>query len=133
MKFVSVTRLKIRKLRFLPGFAWHTARSMWQARQLDSNVRTSLVKDRGLVFWTVTVWENQEAMRSFRNSGAHQTAMPRLFEWCDEATYVHWLQEDGTLPDLKTAYHRLVAEGVVSRVKHPSRNHATRAFPAPKE
>jgi hypothetical protein len=133
MKFVSVTRLKIRKLWFLPGFVWHSVRSMRQARRLDSNVRTSLVKDRGLVFWTITVWENQEAMRAFRNSGAHKAAMPKLFEWCDEATYVHWLQENDAPPDLKTAYNRLVAEGVVSRVKHPSGNHATRAFQVPKE
>ena len=58
--------------------------------------------------------------------------MPKLAEWCDEATYIHWEQASDEAPDLKSAYDRLVAEGVVSRVKHPSINHAARTFPVPK-
>ena len=57
--------------------------------------------------------------------------MSKLFAWCDEATYVHWEQARDAAPDLKSAYARLVAEGVVLRVKHPSRNHAARAFQDP--
>ncbi len=133
MKFVSVTRLRLRQARFLPGFFWHSVLSSWQAWRLDTNLRTRIYRDRERVFWIVTVWQDQEAMRAFRNSGAHQAAMPKLFEWCDEATYVHWLQPDEeALPDLKTAYRRLVTEGVVSRVRFPSSNNDTRAFPAPK-
>ena len=70
-------------------------------------------------------------MRAFRNSGNHRTAMPKLAGWCDEASYVHWEQADDLAPDLKTAHDRLVAEGVVSQVNHPSSVNATRAFPAP--
>jgi hypothetical protein len=133
MRCVAVTRLRIRRLWFLPSFTWYAMRSTLQARRLDSNLRTLILKDRGLVFWTITVWQDQAAMRAFRNSGAHKAAMAKLFKWCDEATYVHWQQEDDAPPDWKTAYNRLVAEGVVSRVKNPSGNHATRSFPAPKE
>jgi heme-degrading monooxygenase HmoA len=132
MIFVSVTRLRLRKLRFLPAFAWLAVRSTLQSRRAEGNLRTVTLKDRGLVFWTITLWQDQTAMRAFRNSGVHQAAMPRLFAWCDEATYCHWEQADAAVPDLKTAHARLVADGVVSRVKHPSGNHATRAFPAPK-
>jgi hypothetical protein len=58
--------------------------------------------------------------------------MPKLREWCDEATYVHWLQVSAEPPDLATAFDRLIREGIVSRVKHPSPDHASRSFPPPK-
>jgi hypothetical protein len=132
MNFVSVTRLRLRKLRFLPGFAWWAARSTWQCRRIEGNLRTLTIKDAGLIFWTITVWRDQAAMREFRNSGAHKVAMPKLFEWCDEATYVHWEQAGDAPPDLKIAHERLVAEGVVARVRHPSGNHSARSFPVPK-
>lgn len=104
---------------------------MMQARRTEGNLQTLTIKDRGLTFWTITVWRNQEAMRAFRNSGSHKAAMPKLSEWCDEATYIHWEQEPDSAPDLKNAYERLVSQGVVSRVKYPSSNHAARTFPVP--
>lgn len=133
MSLVSVTRLRLRKLRYLPGFAWFAVRSSMQARRAEGNLRTLTVKDRGLTFWTITVWRDQAAMRAFRNAGSHKAAMPKLFEWCDEATYVHWEQESDAAPELKSAYDRLVAEGVVSRVRYPTDNHATRNFEEPKQ
>ena len=102
-----------------------------QSRRAEGNLQTVTIKDRGLIFWTITIWRNQEAMRAFRNSGVHQKAMFRLSDWCDEATYVHWEQQDDTVPDLKSSYDRLVSEGVVSRVKHPSSANSTKAFPEP--
>jgi len=131
MNFVSVTRLRLRKLKFLPGFAWFAIGSSMQSRRAEGNLQTVTIKDRGLIFWTITIWRNQEAMRAFRNSGVHQKAMYRLSDWCDEATYVHWEQPDDTVPDLKSSYDRLVSEGVVSRVKHPSSANSTKAFPEP--
>jgi len=131
MSLVSVTRLRIRKLRFFPGFALFAVRSSIEAKRAEGNLRTLTIKDRGLTFWTITVWRDQTAMRAFRNSGSHKMAMPKLAEWCNEATYIHWEQASDEAPDLKNAYDRLVAEGVVSRVKHPSSNHAARTFPVP--
>ena len=132
MSLVSVTRLRLRKLRFIPGFAWFAVRSAMQAKRADGNLQTLTIKDRGLIFWTISVWRDPAAMRAFRNGGRHQAAMPKLFEWCDEATYVHWEQAGDAAPDMKLAHARLVADGVVSRVRHPSSNHATRAFQEPK-
>jgi hypothetical protein len=37
-------------------------------------------------------------MRSFRGSGAHSQVMPRLAEWCDEASYAHWTSPDDAVP-----------------------------------
>jgi hypothetical protein len=84
-----------------------------------------------MVFWTITMWEEEAAMRFFRNNEAHRKAMPMLGEWCDEATYIHWTQPGDEPPGLPEAADRLIKDGVVSRVKYPSPNHITRAFPWP--
>ena len=103
-----------------------------QAKRSKGNLKTLTIKDRGLIFWTITVWSDQEAMRGFRNTGNHKAAMPKLYEWCDEATYIHWEQESDIPPDLKSAYDRLIVDGVVTKVKYPSSNNAMRKFNAPK-
>ena len=131
VNFVSVTRLRLRHWRFLPAFAWYAGSSMIQARRSAGHRFSAATKDAGLVFWTITVWEQEAAMRYFRNHGAHQKAMTKLAEWCDEGTYVHWVQPGETPPSLAEAAERLIREGVVSRVKYPSPNNASRAFPLP--
>lgn len=130
MPFVSVTRLGIRKVAFLPGFAWYALLSGLQAHRAAGNLATETIKGKGLVFWTITVWSDSASARAFRNSVAHLKVMPKLAKWCDEATYVHWEQEGATTPNLQTAHARLLSEGIVSRVSHPSENHARRSFPA---
>jgi hypothetical protein len=129
--FVSVTRLRLRKLRFLPGFAWFALRSTRQAKRAAGNVHTESLRERGLVFWTITLWESEQAMRQFRNSGPHRAVMPRLANWCDEATYVHWTQSEQKAPTLSEAHARLTVEGTVSKLRYPSQAHATRSFPKP--
>jgi hypothetical protein len=83
-------------------------------------------------FWTATVWESEEAMRAFRSSGAHMKAMPKLLDWCDEASYVHWEQEGAELPSWAEAHRRMVAEGKLSKVKNPSAAQSARKFPEPR-
>ena len=126
--FVSVTRLRVRKVRYLPGFAYYTIRSYFQARKAKGNLLTAIARDEGLVFWTKTAWESELAMRNFRNSGEHRTIMPKLATWCDEATYVHWLQDSRYLPSWPEACTRLIEEGTVSKVHFPSSNHPGRTF-----
>jgi len=130
-EFVSVTRLRLRHWRYLPAFAWYAGLASVQARRSAGHRFSRATKDAGLVFWTITVWEQEAAMRFFRNNGAHQKAMPKLAEWCDEATYVHWVQPGDTPPTLAEGAERLIREGVVTRLKHPSANHASRSFAMP--
>jgi hypothetical protein len=132
MTFVSVTRLRIRKWRYLPAFFYFSLLSLLQARRAAGNLGASILRDAHRVFWTITLWRDEPAMRAFRNHGAHQRAMPKLRHWCDEATYAHWLQESSDPPDLPAAFERLVRDGIVSRVNHPSPDHAPRTFPPPK-
>jgi heme-degrading monooxygenase HmoA len=89
-----------------------------------------LLLDAHRTFWTLTAWEDEPAMKVFRGSGAHSQIMPRLSQWCDEAAYTHWLAPDNNLAEWPEAYERLVKEGRLSRVAHPSADHAIRRFPA---
>jgi hypothetical protein len=128
---VSITRLRLRKLRFLPRFAYHTLLSLFQAKGSPGVVAVRVARQKGLVFWTITLWRDENAMRHFRNSGSHRKIMPMLAHWCDETTYVRWAQESEKPPTLSQAYARLTSEGTVSKVLHPSSAHASRNFPSP--
>jgi hypothetical protein len=78
------------------------------------------------------MWESEQAMKRFRGSGAHAEVMGRLPEWCDEAAYSHWIPPGDAVPDWPEAYDRLLAEGRLSRVAHPSPGHEARHFPKPR-
>ena len=90
MTFVSLTRLRIRALWFMLGFAFHALRSNRQVRSTPGFLGGSLLLDRKRTFWTMTAWDSEEAMRAYRTSGAHKAAMPTLSHWCDEASVAHW-------------------------------------------
>jgi hypothetical protein len=129
--FASVTRLRVRSVRFLPSFLWHTFRSQHQAARASGFFGGRLLIDSVLTFWTLTVWDSEETMRGFRGNGAHARVMPRLAEWCDEAVYIHWADPENSMPTWNEAYERLVAGGRLSRVLHPSKGHSDQQFPRP--
>lgn len=88
--------------------------------------------DKGWVFWTLTMWNTDADMKTFRNSAPHRKAMQKLPDWCNEATYIHWLQDAPELPGWDIIHAKMVSEGVVSKVRHPSPKHLTKDFPLPK-
>lgn len=91
-----------------------------------------LLIDPHRTYWTLTVWRDEKAMKTFRGSGAHASVMPRLPKWCDEAAYAHWETVDATVPEWLEAYEHLVKDGRLSRVENPSAGHQARRFPMPR-
>jgi hypothetical protein len=132
MAFVSVTRLRIRTWQFLPGFALAALRSRNEARRAPGYRNGSLLPDRQLTFWTLTLWTSEAAMRAFMTAGAHRAAMPKLRRWCDEASVVHWDQTDETLPGWEEANRRMRADGRPSSIAHPSPAHAAMTYREPR-
>jgi hypothetical protein len=132
MSWVSLTRLRVRSVRFLPGLAWYALRSTLQARRTAGFLAGALLQDRRLTFWTMTVWESGEAMRAFMTSGAHKGAMPKLLDWCDEAAVAHWEQEGAELVSWEEADRRMRATGRASKVRHPSAAHAGLTYREPR-
>ena len=122
--FVSATRLHLRSIRFLPGFFVHSLRSRGQIRSSPGFIRGTFANDGLLGFWTLTLWTDEKSMKAFRTSGAHLRAMPRLSNWCDEASYAHWEQDAESIPSADTAFEQLREIGKLSTVRHPSAAHS---------
>jgi hypothetical protein len=125
MPLVSITRLRLRSYRFLPHFMWHSLKTSTQAERSRGFLNGALsAEPLRLVYWTITVWENEGAMRAFRASSDHQRIMPRLADWCDEASVMNWEQADSNLPPLDEVLRRMTSGGRASRLNHPSPDHA---------
>ena len=132
MVFVSITRLRIRSWRFMLAFFLDTMRTRAQVSQAEGFVTGSLLADRQRTFWTMTLWRDQAAMKRYMTSGPHLKAMPKLLGWCDEASVVHWHQDDATAPDWQEADRRMRSEGRPSKVRHPAPTHAALAYDPPR-
>src|SRR6516162_4141908 len=120
MPFVSITRLRVRRWRYVPQFLIQSIREARQAKRSAGSISVSVLRDADRAFWTRTVWRDEAAMRSFMRSGVHRRIMARLPEWCDEAALAHWVQDDNEPASGAEAHRRLQKEGRRSRVDHPS-------------
>ncbi|MCI0422912.1 MAG: hypothetical protein L0387_37095 [Acidobacteria bacterium] len=132
MPVVSITRLRVRSARYLLPFMVYSLLASLQARRSRGNLGVKLLRDENRSFWTATAWQNEEAMRSFMLAGAHRRAMPKLLDWCDEASLVHWSQETAELPDWRQAYRQIVEQGRPSKVRYPSPAHIAQQIPEPR-
>lgn len=132
MPFVSVTRLRVRSIFYLPQFIVYALRSSRQAQKTAGFVGGRLMRDAGNAFWTLTVWTDAKAMEAYRISGAHKSAMPKLMHWCDEASLAHWTQDSAGVPVWNEAYERMVKDGRMSKVTHPSAAHSAHQIPPPR-
>ena len=131
MYFVSVTRLRLRSFIHLLPFFLANERSVKQLLITPGFIAGKELVDKGMVFWTVTLWAADTDMKAFRNSEAHRKAMQKLPTWCSEATYVHWVQEDATLPSWPAVHEKMLTEGKISKVRNPTERHLVKDFPPP--
>jgi hypothetical protein len=123
MPATSITRLRLRKLRFLPAFLYRAHLAQRQAATSHGFLGGYLAIGRHLAFWTVSVWEDPESMHAYRRSGAHFRVVPKLFRWCDEAA-VATITDMGPAPPSADEAARLLAQGGrVLKVRHPSDAH----------
>jgi hypothetical protein len=131
MPLISVTRLRVRSFRYLPGFLWDTLQSVRQVQRSSGFLGGRLLVNAGYVFWTMTAWQDEAAMNAYRTSGAHRQAMPKLLNWCDEAAVVHWIQESAEIPEWQQTEQHMTEKGRQSKVNHPSAVQASQQIPPP--
>ena len=129
---MSITRLRLRSAWFVPGFALHAFISIRQCKRAGGFLDGSLLPDRKLTFWTMTLWQDQAAMRAYMTGGAHLKAMPKLLDWCGESSVVHWTQNDAAPPSWEEADRKMQTQGRPSKVRHPRTVHASFNFAAPR-
>ncbi len=132
MPVISVTRLRVRTFRFLPGFALHTLRALRQVRAAPGFRGGTVLRDRDCAFWTLTAWDDADSLQTYLTTAAHRAAMPHLAQWCDEACVVRWEQEAAALPSWPEADRRMRDSGRTARVRSPSPLHATLSYRPPR-
>ena len=125
---VSVTRFRVRSLRFLPFFLIHAQRCLVQIRRADGYLAGALRHDRDHAYWTASVWRDEAALLACVTGGAHRSAMPKLSDWGDEASSVRWHQDSPELPDWPLAVERMRREGRAVPLRHPGAKHADLSF-----
>jgi hypothetical protein len=55
---VSVTRFRLRSIRFAPFFILHANRTIAQIRKADGFLAGAVKRGAALAFWTLTVWRD---------------------------------------------------------------------------
>ena len=131
MRIVCVTRLRVRSIRFLPGLYWATRKLQKAIKKAPGFVMGKLLADRNLAFWTMSMWEDIDSMRAFRNGRAHAAIMPNAARWCDEASFVHWQTEADELPGWAEAHRRMNESGKLSPLRFPSADHKACKYKQP--
>ena len=124
MALLSVTRVRLHKARFAVPFVRFAIASANQAKQSGGFIGGYLANGWPLTFWTVTVWQDREAMQAYRGSGTHREAMPSLAGWCSEASLASIDREDESVPEPAEAGAVLREYGRTGRVLHPSAAHS---------
>jgi hypothetical protein len=74
LPYVSITGLELKSPFYAPAFWWHAVRSMRQAYAATGLISAQARKIGG-VHHTLTLWDNEAAMRAYLVTGAHLGAM----------------------------------------------------------
>ena len=72
MPFVSITRLRVRRWRYVPQFLIQSIREARQAKRSAGSISVSVLRDIDRAFWTRTVWR--------RSRVSHPSEAQRRFE-----------------------------------------------------
>ncbi|MDX8361462.1 antibiotic biosynthesis monooxygenase [Cytobacillus sp. IB215316] len=89
----------------LPIFFFHTYKSTRQVKKANGLLHSSLHQEGWDTFWTLTVWENEGAMKNYRNAGSHLKAMKISRKIADELEKVNW--ENDSIPAWEECIERL--------------------------
>ncbi|MBM7691573.1 heme-degrading monooxygenase HmoA [Peribacillus deserti] len=88
--FISVTRLRLKGKRNLPAFIWYTVKSINQAKKAEGILYSSFNKEGWHTYWTLTIWENNQSMKKYRNNGSHLKAMKVSRKIASELESMNW-------------------------------------------
>jgi quinol monooxygenase YgiN len=131
MTIVVITRLRLRDPAWLDAFFAAASAALDAALKSDGNVGGDAIAEANNTWWTSSAWQDRASIGAFVRSDAHRRAMDGMNDWCDEATFVDWEQDDDAVPDWQTAYQHLVADGRSAKLPHGTPENDGRDFPAP--
>ncbi len=131
MPILAITRLRIRRIWFLPPFFKRSVQSLKQAKNANGIIAVNVFNDSFPVFWTCSIWETEKDMMQYMKSGNHKKAMPYLQKWCNEARTCHVSFEGNKIPPASELSMLLHKHGRTSRLLKPNDNHLKEIFPEP--
>ena len=102
---IVATELHVKSFWNFFAFVKHSVRSMKQAERSPGVISAKAGNKGWRIGYTLTVWENKEAMQSFRNTGAHKIAMTKIRKLSSKYKTLVW--EADAVPDFKEAKERL--------------------------
>jgi len=129
MPFVSVTRLRVKSILYLFSFFKANEASIKELKASKGFLNGKELIDKKLTFWTITLWEDEASMKGFRSSLSHRNAMQHLPDWCNEASYHHWIQAENEMPNWDFVSEKLFTQGKLSKVRNPSKEQTLNQFP----
>jgi hypothetical protein len=131
MPTLAITRLRIRRIWFLPRFFRMSMLSLKQAKNSEGIIAVNVFNDAFPVFWTCSIWESEQHMMNYMKSGDHKKAMPYLQKWCNEARTCHVSFDSNIMPAASELALLLHKHGRASRLLKPNENHLKEIFPEP--
>ncbi len=109
MTLVVATRMKVRKVRYLPRFLQGSLAAARQGQRTPGFLDGRLRAERDGTFWTLTLWESGRDMTGFRDSGIHAVLTRHLADWASEAAFGVWSTDSAELPAWDRASRQLAA------------------------
>ncbi|MFE6779536.1 DUF3291 domain-containing protein [Streptomyces sp. NPDC057702] len=106
---VMASRLELRSRAQVPRFFWKSLLALRQARKAPGALGVTLVAEplRG-VFWTLSAWENEQAVHAYARAEPHRSIMRELGAVTRRSRFVFWTAPADTLPiDWAEARHRI--------------------------
>jgi len=97
--FVMGSRFELSSAWRSPAFFLHSMRIWRQARRSPGVLGVSLRAHpvRG-VFWTLSAWTDEAALRAFAKTDPHRTIMKKARPWTSSATFRFWTVPASDLP-----------------------------------
>jgi hypothetical protein len=99
VEFLSIaTFLPVKRWVNVLPFLRMSSRVSAQLRETEVvrfGLKTNIPKKQ---FWTLSIWQSREAMRTFIGAEPHATAMKKFAQWAgDAAAFVEWSNTEGSI------------------------------------
>jgi hypothetical protein len=118
---ISITRLKLHHPGYLPVFLFWNSHIVRQVQAASGFMGGKTGLESLLTFWTLTGWADDASTKQFRNTQSHGAAMPKLLDWCCEASVARTAAD--RLLSWEEAYAVMRDHGRVSPIRRPSARH----------
>jgi quinol monooxygenase YgiN len=108
---IMASRLPLARYRHIPRFLAATMKIRRQLARTEGLIGYALdAKLLGKTFWTLSAWENQQALDVFSQADPHRTRVDQTRPYMRPTTFVFWTAKAAELPPAWADARRRVEE-----------------------